>query len=224
MDRPYKLFTTEIPVKGIGYLVLERPDALGDAMDELFAKGATAVLAKGALAEGERDGFSITLAHSMLVMERSLADVPAPAGKLRLTPLTMGEAPVYIQIHNESFFNVPNSATIDRSELDKLLRPQERAGLVWLGTRPVGDYDCVLEEGETPLIDGIGLLKDMRGKGLGRELLRCVLTMLKAEGCTSCRLLVSTANEAAFGLYRAEGFTVAEKQSTWYEVRRAAAL
>lgn len=224
MERPYKLITSEIPVKGIGYLILERPDALEAAMTELFEKGATTVLAKGTLTEGEADGFSVAFSHSMMVMERSLDTVPAPEGKLRLTPLTMGEAPVYIQIHNESFFHVPNSATIDRSELDKLLRPQERAGLVWLGTRLVGDYDCVLKGEGKPLIDGIGLIKYMRGKGLGRELLRSVLTLLKEEGCASCQLMVSTANEAAFGLYRAEGFTVTEKKSTWYEVRRMGAF
>ena len=224
MERPYKLILNEIPAKGIGYLLLERPDALEAAMTEMIEKGATTVLAKGALTEGETGGFSITLAHSMLVMERSLECVPAPEGKLRLAPLTIGEAPVYIQIHNENFFRVPNSATIGRSELDKLLRPQERAGLAWLGTRPVGDYDCILEGEGKALIDGIGLLKDLRGKGLGRELLRSVLALLKAEGFTACQLLVSTANEAAFGLYRAEGFTVKERQSTWYQVRRLGAV
>lgn len=219
MKLPYTLFTTEIPVKGIGYLVLNDPEALEAGMEALLSKGAVSIFARGPLEEGERDGFSITYAHDMLVMERSLAGRAAPEGKLRLTPLTQREAPVYIQIHNESFFTVPNGATIDRSELDKLLRPTERAGLAWLGTRPVGIYDCILE-GEIPEIDALGLVKVMRGKGLGRELLRSILELLAGEGCGRCSLKVSTANQAAFDLYRSEGFTVTEKYSTWYEVHR----
>ena len=62
----------------------------------------------------------------------------------------------------------------------------------------------------------------MRGKGLGRELLRSILALLAGEGCGRCSLKVSTANQAAFALYRSEGFTVTEKYSTWYEVRRHA--
>lgn len=221
MQLPYTLYTTEIPVKGIGYLVLNDPDALKDGVNALLAKGATTVFARGPLEEGERDGLDILYAHDLLVMERSLAGRPAPEGRLRLEALREHEAPVYIQIHNESFFTVPNGATIDRSELDKLLRPVERAGIVWLGTRPVGIYNCILE-GDVPEIDALGLIKVMRGKGLGRELLRSILDLLAAEGYGRCSLMVSTANEAAFALYRSEGFTVTEKYSTWYEVRRHA--
>lgn len=219
MQLPYTLYTAEIPVKGIGYLVLNDPEALEEGVEALLSKGAVSIFARGPLEEGERDGLSITYAHDMLVMERSLTGHPVPEGKLRLTPLTEREAPVYIQIHNESFFTVPNGATIDRSELDKLLRPVERAGLAWLGTRPVGIYDCILE-GEVPEIDGLGLIKVMRGKGLGRELLHSILDLLGREGYSRCKLKVSTANQAAFALYRSEGFTVTEKYSTWYEVRR----
>lgn len=221
MRLPYKIYTNEIPAKGIGYLVLDAPEDLEAGMNALLNKGATTVFARGPIQEGEQDGFDILYAHDLLVMERSLTDCPAPEGKLRLEPLTEREAPVYIQIHNESFFNVPNGATIDRSELDKLLRPVERAGIAWLGTRPVGMYDCILE-GDVPEIDGLGLIKVMRGKGLGRELLRTIMDLLADQGCGRCKLKVSTANEAAFALYRSEGFTVTEKYSTWYEVRRHA--
>lgn len=221
MRLPYKIYTTEIPAKGIGYLVLDDPEDLEAGMNALLNKGATTVFARGPIQEGEQDGFDILYAHDLLVMERSLTDCHAPEGKLRLEPLTEREAPVYIQIHNESFFTVPNGATIDRSELDKLLRPVERAGIAWLGTRPVGMYDCILE-GDVPEIDGLGLIKVMRGKGLGRELLRSILDLLAAEGYGRCSLMVSTANEAAFALYRSEGFMVTEKYSTWYEVRRHA--
>ena len=215
----YQTITKEIPVKGIGYLIVNDPEALKQGVEELIAKGATTIYAKGAVEEGEQDGLQVTYAHDMLVMERELKDLPAVTGKLRLNPLNRQEVPIYVEIHNESFRSVPNSETVDRSHADQLVRPEERAGIARLGTRPVGIYNCTAE-GETPEIETLGIIKVMRRKGLGRELLRTVMANLAGEGYTRCKLMVSTANEAAFALYRAEGFTVAEKVSSWYEVCR----
>lgn len=132
MQSSYTLYSSEIPVKGIGYLVLHDPGALQEGVRALRDRGATYIFARGPLKEGEQDGFSITHVHDMLVMERTLLGYPIPERRLRLTPLTEQEAPVYIHLHNESFFHVPNGATIDCSELDKLLCPKEWAGLAWL--------------------------------------------------------------------------------------------
>ena len=49
---------------------------------------------------------------------------------------------------------------------------------------------------------------------------RFQISLLAGEGYSRCCLKVSTANEEAFSLYRSEGFTVKEKHSTWYEVKR----
>lgn len=217
----YQIITKEIPVKGIGYLIVNDPEALKQGVEELIAKGATTIYAKGALEEGEQDGLQVTYAYDMLIMERELNHLPAVEGKLRLSPLSRKEVPIYVEIHNESFRTVPNSETVDRSHVDQLVRPEERAGIAWLGTRPVGIYDCTAE-GATPVIEALSIIKVMRRRGLGRELLHTVMANLAGEGYTRCKLMVSTANEAAFSLYRAEGFTVAEKVSSWYEVRRHA--
>ncbi len=219
MNEGYKIFDAEIPAKGVGYLIVHEAGALAAGVEDLLCRGATRIMARGAIQEGEQEGLRIAFSHDMLMMERNLEELLPLSGKLRLEPLTQKNAPVYIELHNESFFRVPNGATIDRRELEKLLRPVERAGLVYLGIRPIGIYDCILE-GEVPLIDAIGLCKAMRGKGLGRELLHCTMHLLAGEGYGRCKLMVSTNNEAAFALYRAEGFRVSEKYSTWYEVCR----
>ena len=217
----YQIITNEIPVKGIGYLILNDPEALKQGVDELISKGATTIYAKGALEEGEQDGLQVIFAHDMLMMERELTNLPVGEAKLKLEPLRRQEVPAYVEIYNESFRSVPNGSTIGRAEADKLVRPEQRAGIAWLGTRPVGIYDCTAE-GEVPVIEAIGIIKVMRRKGLGGELLRTMMMNLAGEGYTRCKLMVSTANEGAFSLYRAEGFTVSEKVSAWYEVRRHA--
>lgn len=213
----YELFLQEVPTKGIAYLKVMDATHLRHGVDAAIAAGATKILVAGPVAEGEGEGLTLVHSHDMLYMERPLDHLPPLSGKLRLEPLTLANGPVYIALFNESFFHVPNGATIDRRELERLLRPGVLAGLVYLGTRPIGVYDCELEE--IPLIDGIGLTKDMRGKGLGRELLFAVLHLLAGEGQSRCRLMVATSNREAFALYRKEGFVVSEKKSGWYEVR-----
>ena len=82
---------------------------------------------------------------------------------------------------------------------------------------PVGVYELELTQ-EIPVIDGIALLKDFRGKGLGRSLLTAVLAQLAGRGYRRCRLMVATDNENAFGLYRTAGFKAAGVQSQWFQM------
>lgn len=81
----------------------------------------------------------------------------------------------------------------------------------------MGVYELELTQ-ELPVIDGIALHKDFRGKGLGRELLAAVLNELAGRGYQRCRLLVATDNENAFALYRSTGFKAAGVQSQWFQM------
>ena len=49
-----------------------------------------------------------------------------------------------------------------------------------------------------------------RGKGLGRDLVGCVLDMARQRGFAKCRLEVIKSNSIAYGLYVLLGFRIIE--------------
>ena len=228
MEPELKLYTKEIPAKGKGYFTIEK--CWPDQLDETVRRGAKTLLAQGAtsiyvsskdpaaaLQAGQGEGYRLELRHDMLRMERALP-AERSAGRLLLEPLGPERRGVWLATYNEVFFDVPNSETYGQSDLDQVLEEGGRCGFAMLHGVPVGVYELSLQEGDCPEISGIGLLKGQRGKGLGRELLRAVLELLSREGHPRTHLRVSTANEGAYALYRAEGFAVMALLSHWYEV------
>ena len=112
---------------------------------------------------------------------------------------------------------MPNSATYGPRDLERALSSEFACGFVQWRDIPVGVYELDLSQ-DVPVIDGIALHKDFRGKGLGRELLAAVLSQLADRGYRRCRLMVATDNENAFALYRAMGFRAAGVQSQWFQM------
>lgn len=228
MEPELKLYTNEIPAKGKGYFVLEKcwPDQLDEAVRrgsrDLLAQGATAIYVcsrdpAAVLCAGQETGYRLEFRHDMLRMERAL---PAPSQPRRLTlePMRREKSGAWLAIYNESFFDVPNSATYGQSDLAQVLEDGSACGFAMLDGVPVGVYELSFKERNCPEIEGIGLLKGARGKGLGRELLYAAMELLAELGHERTHLRVSTANENAYALYRSAGFTVTELISHWYEV------
>ncbi len=229
MEPELKLHTKEIPAKGKGYFIIEK--CWPDQLDGAVRRGARALLAQGAtaiyvcskdpaanLCAGRGEGYRLEFRHDMLNMERRLdADRPRPAARLTLEPLQREKGGAWLALYNESFFDVPNSETCGRDALEEFLGDHWRCGFALLDGVPVGVYQLGLQ-GASPEIAAIGLTKDVRRRGLGRELLLCVMDLCAALGHESAWLRVSTANESAYGLYRSTGFRVTELLSHWYEV------
>ncbi len=57
------------------------------------------------------------------------------------------------------------------------------------------------------MINGLGIMAALRGKGLGRALLHRVMEIAAEEGAEKIVLEVDSVNEAAYPLYRSAGFT-----------------
>lgn len=229
MQPELEIITREIPAKGKGYIFIRKcwPDQVGAAIRQgackLLGEGATAIYAASTdpsapLGEGPGEGYRLEFRHDMLGMDRALDDSrPRPAGRLTLEPLTREKGGMWLAVYNASFFDVPNSATYGRNDLEQILGPEYRCGFAMLDGVCVGIYECGFKK-EHPEIGSIGLTKDARGKGLGRELLLSVMDMLAGLGCKRVWLQVSTANESAYPLYRSVGFTQVQTLSHWYEV------
>ena len=222
--------TKEIAPKGKAYLVVRQgpggaalEEALADRIGALGEQGAEHIYLastdrEAPLAEGQRLGaWQLAFRHEMWTMERGLGpDRPRPEGRLVLEPLRREQGGLWLDQYNHSFFGVPNSATYGGEELKELLAGEPRSGFARLGGAAVGIYELGFQE-ETPEIEGIALLPDYWGQGLGRELLLAVMDRLAAAGYPACWLRVSSANGPAWGLYRWAGFRPVEALSRWYE-------
>ena len=174
--------TKEIAPKGKAYLVVRQgpggaalEEALADRIGALREQGAehiylTSTDREAPLAEGQKLGpWRLSFRHEMWTMERGLGpDRPRPAGRLVLESLRREQGALWLDQYNRGFFGVPNSATYGEEELEELLTGEPRSGLVRLDGTAVGVYELSFQE-ERPEIEGIALLPDYRGQGLGRE-------------------------------------------------------
>lgn len=228
MKPEYQVFAEEIPAKGKGYLALRR--CKSEEVNELLSRGREELLSLGAtelfvastapeapLTEGSWDGFSLVHVRDMLWMERDLGPIPAETEGVSLAPLTRERGGTWLTLHNECFFDMPNSATYGSKDLERALSSEYCCGFVQWRDIPVGVYELDMSH-IPPIIEGIALHKDFRGKGLGRKLLAAVLCCLSHKGYQRCRLLVATDNDSAFALYRSMGFKAAGVQSQWFQM------
>ena len=212
----YATDTGSIPAKGIGYLTLYNTESLHAGVDELVRKGATTIFVSGSVSEGAQDGLQLMHSYDLMRLSRSLRDLESPTDKLTLKPLTRPDGAVFLSIYNESVITVPGRPTQSLADLSWLISEDWKAGIAWLGTTPVGVYECKCV-GDTPEISALSILEKWRGKGLGRELLRQILTALAQNGADNCTARIAT-NSALFALLRSEGFRAEELLSSWYEV------
>jgi len=228
MEMECEIISREIPLKGIAYLVLrhtapERAAAvLLQAAEDAYAQGAVEVLAASMTPDvlfWEREVGKLRLehVHDMLVLERSLSGIPCLSGRLQLKPLTQEQGEFWLNLHNETFFSVPNSATYDGYDLRQALSKDWQCGFVLESGAVVGIYE-IDASGTVPEIAGIALREEARGRGLGRELLCTVMGRLRGQGHQKCCLIVSDANQTAYALYQSMGFACTQIKSRWFRL------
>ncbi|WP_294515107.1 GNAT family N-acetyltransferase [uncultured Intestinimonas sp.] len=225
MEIQVQRITREIPHRGIAYLIFQRYPA--EEQNELLLREVRALKDQGAreiyvastdpeapFAEGESGQVRLTHVHDILEMERALGeDRPCHGGRLQTVPLTEALEEQWLALYNEAFAAVPNAATYGQEELAEKLADPGSCGFVLEDGMPLGIYELDLRSGE---IEGIGLKKAARGRGLGRELLLLAMYLLAERGHDGCRLLVSTANQAAYRLYQETGFSTRQVRSRWF--------
>ena len=76
-----------------------------------------------------------------------------------------------------------------------------------------GGMTCVLDEGA---VTNIATLPEHRKKGIGRAVLKKMLSEAEAKGITAVFLEVRASNEAAKALYLSEGFAECGKRKNFY--------
>jgi len=109
-----------------------------------------------------------------------------------------------LQVYVKDFGKYPDDKCLVAEVGNKIV------GAVW--TRIMNDYGHI--DDETPSL-AISLYKEYRGKGIGTELLRQILEMLKKCGCKQVSLSVQKENYAV-KLYTRVGFKVVKENDEEY--------
>ncbi|MFB5760682.1 GNAT family N-acetyltransferase [Paenibacillus medicaginis] len=95
--------------------------------------------------------------------------------------------------------------------------PERVTYIAWDNLSPVGMIRVNHISTDTAVIHDFCVLPLCQGKGYGREILACIVSMLLAKNCTQIRLSVVTDNRRALNLYQSAGFEISA-ESHYYVV------
>ena len=146
-------------------------------------------------------------------------------GRVKLCPLEKADWEKWLSWYNESFFDLPGSATYDRKTIAG--QEEEGSGFFWIcaDERPVGTLVLGLEtdgekNGESTekavMIDVIAIKKEFTGRGYGQEALLCIEEYARERGILKLTLLVADTNSRARRLYEKAGFRTARRRPEFF--------
>jgi ribosomal-protein-alanine N-acetyltransferase len=94
------------------------------------------------------------------------------------------------------------------------------SAIVWVarlaGERRVSGFLAARTRGDRLEIDGVAVRRDVRRRGIGRELVRAALVAARASRARVVVLHVSVTNDGAIALYLSEGFHVRRRLRDFY--------
>lgn len=144
------------------------------------------------------------------------------APTVAVVPMTRGHVDRLMRYENEMFGTEAWSADAYREEIADVRSRHYLAAvdgegelLAWAGVRVVGDSAEVLT---------VGVIPAARRRGIGRRLLRALLTEASARGAREAFLEVRVDNLAARRLYAADGFAQVGRRRGYYDAGRVDAV
>lgn len=204
--------------------------------------GADQLCYGGRIRDGERLGcYEMRRSHAYLEMEKVLGEQTPGGnegegwagrnpdrekqGRVKLCPLEKGDWEKWLSWYNESFFDVPGSATYDGETIAG--QEEEGSKFFWIcaDERPVGTLVLGLEaDGEkngentekAVMIDVLAIKKEFTGRGYGREALLCIGEYARERGILKLTLLVADTNSRARRLYEKAGFRTVRRRPEFF--------
>ncbi|MBU0996891.1 MAG: GNAT family N-acetyltransferase [Firmicutes bacterium] len=145
-----------------------------------------------------------------IVSYSSFKTYEAPKG-YTLVPLNESLYQTYIDLTNESTFDVDNMSYADIEEVKEYVEDKEcHIGLIEFEGTKVGSY--IIKNSELELL---AIHKDYQGMGHGKKALQLLLSTIEGEKT----LMVATSNKVAISLYVRSGFEKTDKYcSDWYHL------
>lgn len=139
-----------------------------------------------------------------------------PGTPMVLAPMRWWDIPEVHELERALFPVDPWTVPQFWSELAGV--PQTRSYLVARepGAAPILGYAGLFQAGDEAQVQTIGVAPAARGRGLGRELLRALLTAAAARRAATVALEVRADNHAALALYQQAGFTPDGRRRDYY--------
>lgn len=220
----YRLVQREIPEKKKGYLVIRRcaeaefQGLVTRLVHQLARNGAQWIyvidmeVGKKRLSDGQQYGYyKMKRSYCYLEMEKAVGEGgdldQSTASEIQLKPLEEAERLSWLELHNETFFAVPGSATYDEGMIEEETR--EGKGFFWIcdGVQPVGTLVLSPDQEKRQLsIDMISIKNTFARRGYGMAAIACAERLAKESGMTKLRLQAADINAAAVRLYQKAGF------------------
>lgn len=144
------------------------------------------------------------------------------ASGVELRDLAIGDAGWIIARHAEVYaaeegFDISFEALV-ADVLARFIRSRdlsrERAFIAWKDGRRIGSIFCVRLTDEIAKIRLFFLDPDMRGRGIGRELLQACMAYAREKGYRRMELWTHASDRAAAALYFSAGFTLVTSHPT----------
>jgi mycothiol synthase len=178
----------------------------------------------GAIAFLEALGFQYDHSFWRLELDSGRHDrLPLLPGDIELTRYSEIEILAYIDLINATFADHPTPMRVTLEQIEHIhahkdfdpaaiaLLRNRSAQLVGFCTTGIDDENGSL----VGKIELVGVLRDYRGRGLGRFLLLWGIDRLRSMGIETIELNVDGENENALGLYRSVGFEAVEEWPQW---------
>ncbi|HUG36359.1 MAG TPA: ribosomal protein S18-alanine N-acetyltransferase [Candidatus Limnocylindrales bacterium] len=153
------------------------------------------------------------------VGQRGGRTAEAPPG-VQVRRMTRADVDVVVGIESDAFSSPWSAETfsslLERPGLELLVLEHEEEGVIGYAV-----LWCIIDQGE---LANVALTPRMRGRGLGRHLLGCVMDLARERGIETIFLEVRASNERAHELYRGFGFSDVGRRKAYYDHPREDAL
>lgn len=224
----YQLIQTEVLLKKKAYLIVER--CTEEDYDRLVTRVVHQAMRNGAhfvyvsnretdrMVPGKSYGYYVfDHVYDMVWMKKKLGPAKEMAEGFLFCPVEKTEITEYCHFYNEIFFDVPNSAVMTEAEVKAQL-DCEKHHLFYLyrqGAR-VGFLTLIEAEDASMELDCIGISSEYEGQGIAGWAILNAEAYAAEKGKAEMKLLVSTGNARAYGLYCKLGYEETQKRFSWY--------
>lgn len=139
---------------------------------------------------------------------------------LSLTPLSQENKLEYLRIYNDSFSDMPHGTVLDINGVREHLEKADNENyyfIVRANDLHIGFLNCTIENNEG--FFDIGLCKNYRGKGYGKQLLETAINFLNEKKLQKIYLIVIEKNIIAYNMYKKRDFKEESTLSNWIIIK-----